>query len=334
MTTLAPTPASLPIEDQDVRAESQWAAVLRRFSHHRMAMLSAVVLVMIFSASFLAPVIAPFERDAIDLGNRFVLPFTANSETGQIHWLGTDHLGRDYFTRLLYAGRISLTVALVSTLISTVIGLILGTLAGYFGGWVDTVITRTLEFVATFPLFIILLILVTVLLENENLIPIPAFILSLTSFVTGVEREREARVVVLVIVTIALLFWTGTARLMRGMVLSVREQPYIESSRALGGSHLRVMSRHIFPNAFPPIIVDFTLGLNGILVLESSLSFLGFGIQDPIPTWGNMLAFAQSYMFQHPWMTVVAGLPILFTSLAINYMGDGLRDALDPRMKL
>lgn len=310
------------------------ATVLRRFMRHRMAMISAVVLVVIFTASFLAPFITPFGRDSIDLGNRFVLPFTPNSETGQIHWLGTDHLGRDYFTRLLYAGRISLTVALVSTFLATIIGLVLGVLAGYFGGWVDVLITRTLEFVATFPLFIILLILVTVLLENENLIPIPGFILNTIMWITAVTREREAQVIVLVTVVISLLFWTGTARLMRGMVLSVREQPYIESSRALGGSHMRVMTRHVFPNAFPPIIVDFTLGLNGILVLESSLSFLGFGIQDPIPTWGNMLAFAQSYMFQHPWMTVVAGLPILFTSLAINYMGDGLRDALDPRMKL
>ncbi|NJL05505.1 MAG: ABC transporter permease [Chloroflexaceae bacterium] len=333
MATTLPS-ASLPLEETNIQAESQWATVLRRFMRHRMAMISAVVLVMIFTASFLAPFITPFGRDTIDLNNRFVLPFTPNSETGQMHWLGTDHLGRDYFTRLLYAGRISLTVALVSTLFATIIGLVLGVLAGYFGGWVDMLITRTLEFVATFPLFIILLILVTVLLENENLIPIPGFILSFVMWITAVTREREAQVIVLVTVVIALLFWTGTARLMRGMVLSVREQPYIESSRALGGSHTRVMTRHIFPNAFPPIIVDFTLGLNGILVLESSLSFLGFGIQDPIPTWGNMLAFAQSYMFQHPWMTVVAGLPILFTSLAINYMGDGLRDALDPRMKL
>ncbi len=333
MATTLPS-ASLPLEETNIQAESQWTTVLRRFMRHRMAMISAVILVVIFTASFLAPFITPFGRDTIDLGNRFVLPFTPNSETGQMHWLGTDHLGRDYFTRLLFAGRISLTVALVSTLFATVIGLVLGVLAGYFGGWVDTLITRTLEFVATFPLFIILLILVTVLLENETLIPIPGFILSFVMWITAVTRAREAQVIVLVIVVISLLFWTGTARLMRGMVLSVREQPYIESSRALGGSHFRVMTRHIFPNAFPPIIVDFTLGLNGILVLESSLSFLGFGIQDPIPTWGNMLAFAQSYMFQHPWMTVVAGLPILFTSLAINYMGDGLRDALDPRMKL
>jgi peptide/nickel transport system permease protein len=154
-------------------------------------------------------------------------------------------------------------------------------------------------------------------------------VLRVVGAITSVD-EREARVISLVILTLSALYWTGTARLMRGMVLSVREQPYIESSRALGASHLRILAKHAFPNAYPPLIVDFTLALNNLLVLESSLSFLGFGIQDPTPTWGNMLAFAQSFMFLHPWVPLVPGLPILLTSLAINYVGD----ALDPHQKL
>ncbi|NJK80900.1 MAG: ABC transporter permease [Chloroflexaceae bacterium] len=328
------TPKSVALENKPVRSESQWETVLRRFARHRMAMISLFILVIIFGLSIFAPIITPFPRDQIDQSRRFFQPLTINPETGEMHWFGTDHLGRDYYTRLLYAARVSLTVAVTSTLLSTLIGLTLGMLAGYFGGWVDMIISRTLEFVATFPLLVILLILVAVLLDNENLIPIPGFVLNIIMAITSVDRIDNARVIAVVILTIALLFWTGTARLMRGMVLSVREQPFIESSRALGGSNLRIMTRHVFPNAFPPIIVDFTLGLNGILVLESSLSFLGFGIQDPIPTWGNMLNFAQSYAFQHPWMTLVAGLPILLTSLAINYVGDGLRDALDPKMKI
>lgn len=135
------------------------------------------------------------------------------------------------------------------------------------------------------------------------------------------------------ILVLAFFGWTGTARLMRGMVLSVRENVYIESARALGASNMRILFRHVFPNALPPMIVDFTLGVNGTLVAESALSFLGFGIQDPTPTWGNMLSYAQSYMFQHPWMPLIPAMPILIASIAINYIGDGLRDALDPRQR-
>ncbi len=321
------------LEDAQMgRSESQWMLVLRRFLRHRLAVFSLVILVFIFAASFLAPIIAPFDRDEIVLGARLLPPMTPNPETGQLHLLGTDHLGRDNFTRVLYAGRVSLTVAFFSTLLSTLIGLTLGLIAGYFGGWVDAIITRFVEFISTFPLLIILLILVAVLLENEMFFVLPDFIRDLVVAVTSVKPE-EARTIALMITALALLRWTPTARLMRGMVLSVREQPYIESARALGSSNFRILLRHIFPNAYPPLIVDFTLGLNEVLVLESTLSFLGFGIQDPTPTWGNMLAFTRSYMYQEPWFPLVPSLPILMTSLAINYVGDGLRDALDPRQK-
>ncbi len=325
-----------PIELEEplqTRTESQWRMVLRRFMRHWLAMISLVVLAIIFAASIFAPFITPFEPRVVVVGNDFLLPGTYNEEVGAYHILGTDNIGRDYFTRVLYAGRVSLTVAVTSTIIYTIIGLTLGLIAGYFGGWVDVFITRFLEFVATFPILIILLIMVSVLLEYAEMIPIPAMVIQFIGWATSVP-EREARIIAVVVLTLALLYWPGTARLMRGMVLSVREQPYIESSRALGASNLRILGKHAFPNAFPPIIVDFTLGLNTMLVLESSLSFLGFGIQDPIPTWGNMLSAAQSFMFQHPWVPLVPGIPILLASLAINYVGDGLRDALDPRQKL
>jgi peptide/nickel transport system permease protein len=172
-----------------------------------------------------------------------------------------------------------------------------------------------------------------VLLETEERLPIPEWLVSGVSFVTAID-EREAKKVTLVIIGLSLLNWPPTGRLMRGMVLSVREQIYIESARALGASNLRLLLKHVFPNAFPPLIVDFTLQVNFVLVLEAALSFLGFGVQDPTPTWGNMLTFAKTNMFMHPWMPLVPGLPILLTSLAINYIGDGLRDALDPRLKL
>jgi peptide/nickel transport system permease protein len=311
------------------RSEGQWALVFRRFRRHRMAMISLGILLMIFFASVLAPAIAPFPRDAIGLDRRFVPP-SAYDANSRFHLLGTDHLGRDYFTRVLYAARVSLTVALLVSTIATLTGMTLGMLAGYFGGWVDTLISRTLEFVSTFPGLTILLIISSILLRNEEAIVLPGFITAPLAVIMAIP-EREAKQVALIIAVLAFLGWTGDARLMRGQVLSVRENAYIESSRALGGSSLRILGKHVFPNAFPPLIVSYTLGLNGALVAESALSFLGFGIQDPTPTWGNMLAFANSYIFQHPWMVLVPGLPILLCSLAFNFVGDGLRDALDPR---
>lgn len=320
-------------ELRDTRSEGQWSIVLRRFRRHHLAMISLVVLLLILLAAFFAPYLTPFSPRENDITKRFLTPLTADPDTGQLHIFGTDNLGRDYFTRVLYAGRVSLTVALTTSTIAVLIGIFLGLLAGYFGGWIDIAITRTLEFISTFPLFIVLLILSSILLQNESLIPIPDFAVSITAALTAVP-DTEARKVTLLVLALALLNWTPTARLMRGMVLSVREQVYIESSRALGASNPRIIWKHVFPNAYPPIIVDFTLLINTILVLESSLSFLGFGVQDPTPTWGNMLAFAQSNMFNEPWLPLVPGLPLLLCALAINFIGDGMRDALDPRLKL
>ncbi|MBP1466328.1 ABC transporter permease [Candidatus Chloroploca sp. M-50] len=319
--------------DETSRApsETQWQIVLRRFRKHKIAVVSLVLLVMLVIISALAPVIAPFPRDAPNLQTRFVPPFTVDSQ-GNFRLFGTDHLGRDFYTRLLYASRVSLGTAFFATLIASTIGILLGMIAGYFGGWVDIAISRTLEVVATFPTLLLLLIMSSILVQNINSIPIPDFFANFLAWIFAVS-PREARIIFAVILVLSLFGWTGTARLMRGMVLSVRENVYIESSRALGASNVRILGRHVFPNALPPMIVDFTLGINATLVAESALSFLGFGIQDPTPTWGNMLSFAQSYMFQHPWMPLIPSLPILFCSIAINYIGDGLRDALDPRQR-
>ena len=331
MATTSPA-ISTPEERRETRSESQWFVVRRRFRRHRMAMISLAILIVIFAASLMAPLIAPFPRDAINLDQKFITPLERDAQ-GQLHLLGTDHLGRDYFTRLLYAARVSLMVAVTVATLATLIGITLGLLAGFFGGWVDMIITRTVEFISTFPALTILLIITALLIQNENLITLPGVIAKPLAALMSLS-DREVKQVALIIFTLAFLGWTGTARLMRGMVLSVREQPYIESSRALGASNARIIRKHIFPNSFPPLIVDYTLGLNGALVTEAALSFLGFGIKDPTPTWGNMLAFANSFMFNYPWLPLVPGLPILLCSLAINYVGDGLRDALDPRSTL
>jgi peptide/nickel transport system permease protein len=325
------TSATMLDERVDRRSEGQWAIVWRRFRKHRIAMVSIGILFTLLTLSVLAPWIAPYERDAPNLTGRFLTPLGTDADGG-VHLLGTDHLGRDYATRLLYASRVSLGTALVSTTIAVSIGVVLGMAAGYFGGFVDTAISRTLEIVATFPTLPLLLIVISLFVGQSEQIPIPDVISKTVAFIFAVS-EREAKLVLMVNLILALFGWTGTARLMRGMVLQVRENVYIESSRALGASNVRILRKHIFPNALPPIIVDFTLGINGALVAESGLSFLGFGITDPTPTWGNMLGFAQSYMFQYPWMPLIPALPILLTSIAINYIGDGLRDALDPRQR-
>jgi peptide/nickel transport system permease protein len=310
-------------------SEGQWAVVWRRFTRHRMAMISLAMLVVFLVASLLAPWITPYPRDSFKLDRAFLAPMQTNPDGG-LHILGADNIGRDLFTRVVYAARISIILALAVSTLSSLIGIVMGLLAGYFLGWVDVLITRTLEFISTFPLLPVLLILNSILLQQPELLPIPDWFTWTMQTLTGVP-QTEALKLALVVLTLALLLWTGTARLMRGMVLATRELAYIESSRALGASHLRVITRHILPNSLPPLIVDYTLAINAILVLESVLSFLGYGVQDPTPTWGNILAIAESNMFNHPWMPLVPGIPLVICALAVNFVGDGLRDALDPR---
>jgi peptide/nickel transport system permease protein len=327
MTTTTPAITAEPIVETP--PEGQWATVWRRFRHHRMAMISLVVMVVFLIGSLLAPYITPYNRDRPELDRTFLAPMERNPDGG-LHILGTDHVGRDLYTRVVYAARISIILAIAVATLSSLIGITMGLLAGFFLGWVDVVITRSLEFISTFPLLPVLLIFNSILLQQPELLPIPGFFVWLMQVTTGVP-ESEALKLALVVITLAVLLWTGTARLMRGMVLSVRELAYIESSRALGASNLRIILRHVLPNSLPPLIVDYTLGINGILVLESVLSFLGYGVQEPTPTWGNILSIAEANMFNHPWMPLVPGIPLVICALAVNFIGDGLRDALDPR---
>jgi peptide/nickel transport system permease protein len=306
--------------------------VLRRFRKHKLAMVSLVLITSIFMLSLLAPVVSPFKPDELEVGNYF-LPFGAVNRDGRLHLMGTDNLGRDYFSRLVYAGRISLSVALICTLVSASVGIVIGAISGFYGGWLDAALMRTVEFLITLPQLPLLLILSSMFIRNENLIPVPDFVLTVVGKIMLLS-PRDAKQAVMIIMVLAGLGWMGTSRLMRGMALSVREQTYVEASRALGASNLHIILGHIIPNALAPIIVDASLSLAGYVVGEASLSFLGFGIQDPIPTWGNMLSATQSFMLDKPWLPLVPGLPIFICSLAFNYIGDGLRDALDPRLKM
>ncbi|MBV6401375.1 MAG: Glutathione transport system permease protein GsiD [Anaerolineales bacterium] len=325
--------ASLSPEAVTIEERSPFQIVMRRFQRHRLAMISLVIMLVMFMITILAPYIAPFEIQELSVNKYFVPWGTVDAETGRVHHMGTDHIGRDYFSRLIYAGRISLTVAILSVLISETIGIVIGAISGFFGGWIDTILMRFVEFMLTIPQLPLLLIISSMLIRNEALIPIPDPVLKFMGDILLLS-PRDSRNAVLIVLVLAGFGWLSAAQLMRGTVLSLREQTFVEASRSLGASNFRIILRDMIPNAMAPIIVDASLGLAGYIVGEAALAFLGFGIADPVPTWGNMLAASQQFMLDRPWLPLVPGLPIFICSLAFNYIGDGLRDALDPRLKL
>lgn len=252
----------------------------------------------------------PYSRDTQDLLSR-------NSAPSSQHLLGTDELGRDILYRLLVAGQLSLTIAFSVTILAETFGTFLGAISGYYSGWVDSAIQRFVEFIIILPGLPLLLVLSALFREFR---------------IAGIPPEWSQAVVLIVILTA--LGWTGACRLSRGMVLSLRNQEFAEASKALGLSDFLIIVRHMMPNAIPPIIVNATLSLGAVILSESVLSFLGFGIQQPVATWGNMLQDVQKDMFTAPWKALIPGIMIFISVLAFNYLGDGLRDALDPRLKL
>lgn len=322
--------AKIPREGKE---ESQFAIVMRRFRRHRLAVISLFVIAIMFILALLAPVIAPFPRDAVDIAvaTRPGPPGTLSS-TGQVHILGVDHLGRDLFTRVLYGARVSLTIAFIVVIFQELLGVALGAISGFYGGWSDAVVSRVVEFLLSLPTLPILLITASILIKSGGELPIPPFITNGVAWMLAAPAIEANKVLVLIFILIV-LGWTGAARLMRGMALTLRNQDFVESLRAVGASNTRIIFRHIIPNGIAPILVNASLGLAGIVIAESALSFLGVGVQEPTPSWGNMLSSAQSYMFQHPWLPLVAGIPLCLVTISFNFIGDGLRDALDPRLK-
>ncbi|HEY1408097.1 MAG TPA: ABC transporter permease [Promineifilum sp.] len=296
----------------------------RRLRRHRLATLSLIVLAFIILLVTFGPVILSrmtyynhaqdaelyYSRDAQDLRN-------VNAAPSAEHLMGTDELGRDVFFRIMMAGRLSLFIAFAVVLISETFGMFLGAVSGYFGGKVDSTIQRLTEFIIILPLLPLLLTLSSILRDVQ---------------IPFLSAEWSQAVVIISILVV--LGWTGACRLARGMVLSLRNQEFTEASRALGMSNIQIVTRHMMPNALPPIIVNASLALGGVIVLESALSFLGFGIQPPVATWGNMLEGVQRDMYTAPWKALYPGFLIFITTLAFNYLGDGLRDAIDPRLKL
>jgi len=303
------------------KATGQWTLVWRRLRRHKLAMGGMAVILVIVLLSWLAPWIAPYAYAEQDLKLRHAAWFTPGQASKPMHILGTDGLGRDTLTRILYAGRISLGVALIVTLLTVLIGTMVGAVAGAFGGGLDTVLMRFTDIMLSMPDLPLLLILSS----------------SLRQFTT-LQNFLGSNISVIIIIFVLVIFgWMGNARLVRGSVLSLRSQEFVEASRALGASQSRIIFKHLVPNSLAPIIVSATLGFGAVIIAESALSFLGFGIMPPVPTWGNMLNEARGApqigytLFTQ---TLAPGLCIFLTVLSINFIGDGLRDALDPRLKL
>jgi peptide/nickel transport system permease protein len=302
-----------------VRPTGQWSLVWRRLRRHKLAMVGVVVFAAIVLLSLLAQWIAPYGYEEIDLKNTYAPVLAAGAAGRPLHLLGTDGLGRDIFSRLLFAGRISLGVALVVTVSTTLVGALVGAIAGALGGVIDTILMRLTDIMLTLPFLPMVLVLSS----------------SLRQYASLQEFLGSSLSVVIIILVLLIFGWMTTARLVRGSVLTLRGQDFVAASQALGASRWRIILRHLIPNSLAPIIVAATLGFGGIIVAESALSFLGFGVMPPVPTWGNMLNEARNspleYLFTQ---ALTPGLCIFLTVLAINFVGDGLRDALDPRLKM
>ena len=282
---------------------STFSMASRRFLRHPGAIVGAIVLGILVLAILLAG-LSPYDPEASDLASRLQPPSLQ-------HPMGTDALGRDLLTRVLYGGRVSLTVGLLVVGVTLLIGVPVGAAAGFFGGWVDNLLMRITDAALSLPVLLVLILMSAVLREVD--LPL-----------------LERNTVLTIALAIGLLSWMNVARLVRVSFLAIRGQEYIQAARALGASNLSISVRHILPNAIGPIIVEGTLEIGYAILEESGLSFLGFGIQPPTPSWGNLLGSAQAYMTQAPWLPFFPGLMIFLTIIAINYVGDGLRDAFDP----
>jgi len=288
---------------QSTQPESLSALIWRRFKRHRIAFFSMLVLAGMILLVFAAPLTgySPTEQNA---KNEFAKPSAE-------HWFGTDELGRDVFTRILYGGQISIAVGIFSTFFALAFGILIGALAGFYGGWIDNILMRITDTFLILPVVFVLILLSSLLRE------LPA----LAAFRNSIW---------IVIIAISVFAWMLPARITRGLFLVLREKEFVSASRALGASDARLIFLRILPNSIGPLLVSATLQMAFAIITESGLSYLGFGIQPPTPSWGNILESAQVHVYRAPWLAVFPGVMIFITVMAINFIGDGLRDAFDP----
>ena len=286
-------------EETSLKPSSLWKDTFRRLLRDKMAVAGMIVLLVIILASTFAPLLTPYNPDEVVLSKRFIKPFT------QGHILGTDHLGRDLFTRILYGGRVSVPVGVFAVMIAMVIGVIIGLLSGYYRGMVDTISVFGINILMAFPYVLLAIAIIAAL--GPGL--------------------RNAMIAVSIV---GVPFY---ARIVRGTVLSLREREFILAERALGASDLRIILRHILPNTISPVIVGATLDVGWMIVMAAGLSFLGLGAQPPTAEWGVMLSDGQKYIRTASYLSLFPGAAIFLVVLSLNFLGDGLRDALDPNLK-
>ena len=290
---------SRPVE-LDRSGVSQWRLAVQAFKKNRIAVIGAMVVVWVYLIALVTPLIAPY-----DPAMQGPLPGRLAAPSSEF-LLGTDHVARDVFSRLMYGARVSLSIGFVAVGISVTIGTLLGAVAGYLGGWIDTVVMRFVDMVISFPR-LVLLIAIVALFDTQSIF--------------------------LIVAVLGFTQWPGTARIVRGEVLSLREREFVAATRALGFSRRRIILRHVIPNVLAPVIIAATLGIGNVIVLEAGLSFLGLGLEPPTPSWGSMVADGRDLLLNAWWISTFPGLAIVLTVVAFNLVGDGLRDALDPRLR-
>ncbi|MCO6452223.1 MAG: ABC transporter permease [Caldilineales bacterium] len=302
MSEIAFTTEEVAVKKRERGVESLTRLTIRRFLRHRMAVVSLVVLSLVVLSALLAP-LSPYTPTQTDPKNSLEPPSLQ-------HWFGTDDLGRDVFTRTLYGGRISISVGLMATALALGLGVLVGALSGYFGGVLDNGLMRVTDAFLSLPSLFVLILISTMLRDMPS------------------SRMRNS--VVIVIIVIAVLSWMWPGRLVRGEFLKLKGRDFVLAATALGSGHGRIITRHILPNSISIIIVQGTLLVAYAIIIESGLSYLGFGVQPPTPSWGNQLATAQVYALRAPWLMIFPGLMIFITAMSVNHIGDGLRDAFDP----
>ncbi len=293
------TPDTEPAQ-ADAASLSAFGIAWRRIRRDPGALLALGIILVLVAVAALAPLVSPYDptRPDLSLGFRAAPPSEA-------HLLGTDRAGRDVLSRLIYGARISLLIGFGSQILSLVLGIVFGLLAGFFGGVTDTIISRLIEILQAFPSLLFIIVLSVSI--GPGL---------LTAYIA-----------------LGIVGWAGVARIVRGSALSLRNAEYVEGARALGAGPSRLIFRHILPGTLPSLIVIYTIGVGGAIIGEATLSFLGLGVKPPTPSWGQMIADGQSYLTSAWWMSVFPGLAVAVVVIAFNFLGDTLRDALDPRMR-
>lgn len=312
-------PVAVSIQPSQWRQKSQIEQFFRRFARNKAAVVSAIFILILAILAILARVIAPFNYDEVNFA---AITLPPSNE----HWLGTDALGRDVLSRLIFGARISLFVSLMAQLVIILIGVPIGIISGFYGGWVDMLIQRVVDAMYAFPSLLFIIIVMTflqgTLRESES---------GIASALSQVNDSTGGLLGVLI--ALGLVFWLTVSRIVRGEVLALKEKEFILAARAIGATNRQIMIRHLLPNIMAPVLVAITFGIPNVIMLEAGLSYLGLGTKPPVPSWGLMIAEGVKNFRSFPHLLISPGLILALTLLSFNYLGDGIRQALDPSMK-